>query len=99
MDASLREAIIVDYARRRPGYGFDAASSHDGDEVEVRVQHTIGDRPTIISVRWEGRGCVVSQASAAMFSSSVRGYGLAELRVRSTAVRAIIADTAAAEAC
>jgi nitrogen fixation protein NifU and related proteins len=114
MERNLREAIIVDYARRRPGAGIDdadgsrrratgaAASTRSvhrrnplcGDEVELRLDLSADDPPVVAHLRWEGRGCTVSQASAAMLA--VRGEGLAAdgLRRLSREVHAVIVDPA-----
>jgi nitrogen fixation protein NifU and related proteins len=108
MEQRLREAIIVDYARRRPAYGFDPDAAavagptravHRrnplcGDEVELRVELT-GDEvaaPAVAGLRWEGRGCTVSQASAAMLATVAEGMTVADLRRRSREVHALIVD-------
>ncbi len=114
MERSLREAIILDYARRRPGYGFDGVA-HDehaaaggasdapvttrsvhrrnplcGDEVELRVDLVGGEQPAVARLRWEGRGCTVSQASAAMLAARADRTPVAELRRLSHEVRELI---------
>lgn len=119
MERSLREAIIVDYAKRRPGYGFEGVgegvgaggaageveagprrgtmrSSHlrnplCGDEVALRIELSPGAPPRVARLRWEGRGCTVSQASAAMLAVRAEGLTPAELRDRAREVRELIA--------
>lgn len=109
MEQSLREAILVDYARRRPGSGFDGAGSWEtdatavrsvhrrnplcGDEVVLRLEVAAGDA-TITHLRWDGRGCIVSQASAAMLASTAEGLSIADLRSLSRDVHELIVDQA-----
>ncbi|WP_448002450.1 iron-sulfur cluster assembly scaffold protein [Agromyces bauzanensis] len=109
MEQSLREAIIVDYARRRPGSGVDggedgvadaATPSRTvrrrnplcGDEIELRLGLTAGDDPMVARLRWAGRGCTVSQASAAMLASRAGGMTTADLRRLSRGVHELIVD-------
>ncbi|KRE20967.1 iron-sulfur cluster assembly scaffold protein [Agromyces sp. Soil535] len=117
MERSLREAIILDYARRRPGYGFEGFAQDEraaagaseattttravhrrnplcGDEVEVRVELVTGERPGVVRLRWEGRGCTLSQASAAMLAARADGTPVAELRRLSHEVRELISAPA-----
>lgn len=109
MERSLREEIILDYARRRPGFGFEVARATDaashvrsvhrrnplcGDEVELRLE--VAADATITRLRWEGRGCTVSQASAAMLAARAEGMTTAGLRMLSREVHALIVDTTAA---
>jgi len=105
MEQSLREAIILDYARRRPAYGFDPDAAVAGptlavhrrnplcgDEVELRIEVTgAAAAPEAVRLRWEGRGCTVSQASAAMLATVAEGATVADLRRRSRDVHALIA--------
>lgn len=105
MERSLREEIILDYARRRPGFGFEVARATDaashvrsvhrrnplcGDEVELRLE--VAADATITRLRWEGRGCTVSQASAAMLAARAEGMTTADLRMLSREVRTLIVD-------
>lgn len=110
MDRALREAIILDYARVRQGYGLEqrtdaVAGAHPavsafrevhrrnplcGDEVTVRLEFT-ESRPTVVArLRWEGRGCTVSQASAAMLAVRAEGMTPADLLALSHEVRELI---------
>lgn len=111
MEQSLREAILVDYARRRPGSGFDGAGSSEtdatearsvrrrnplcGDEVVLRLEVAAGDA-TITHLRWDGRGCIVSQASAAMLASRAEGMTAAQLQRLSREVHELIVDQSGA---
>jgi len=130
MERSLREAIILEYARRRPGYGFEhvGGAQHElagaqpelagaratdaatitrsvhrrnplcGDEVEVRLELVTGERPAVVRLRWEGRGCTVSQASAAMLAARADGTPVADLRRLSHEVRELISAPAGDDA-
>jgi nitrogen fixation protein NifU and related proteins len=110
MDRALREAIIMDYARDRPGKGFDQRTDAGqvpeptpsgfrevhrrnplcGDEVTLRLEFGPEDPPVVARFRWEGRGCTVSQASAAMLATYAEGKTPAGLRALSGEVRELI---------
>ncbi len=67
-----RAALIEELAKSRSGFGLsgDGVSAHRrsptcGDEFTVEL--TVADR-AISSLHWEGHGCVVSTAAAALLS-------------------------------
>jgi nitrogen fixation NifU-like protein len=47
-----------------------------GDDLEVQV--SLGADGKIDDVKWQGRGCSISMASASMMSVALRGKSLAE---------------------
>jgi nitrogen fixation protein NifU and related proteins len=83
---SLYQEIILDLSRHPHGRGLEgnaAGTSHQvnptcGDEVTLEV-HLDPGTERIRSVRWDGHGCVISQASASLFSDLAPGLTVAEL--------------------
>lgn len=81
----LYEETILDHGKRPRNFGDlpDAdgcADGHNplcGDRIRVYVK-TDGDR--IETVRFEGRGCAISTASASMMSEALPGMSLEEVR-------------------
>ena len=78
---ALYQQLILDHSKTPHGRGFageKAASegeSHQynpvcGDEVTVRVTLD-ADGTHLAGLRWEGRGCTISQASASMFAALI----------------------------
>jgi nitrogen fixation NifU-like protein len=86
---SLYQEVILDLARRPHGKGLEdgaAAESHQvnptcGDEITLQLHLEPGTN-RIHSVRWEGHGCAISQASASLFSDLAAGLTTDELAVR-----------------
>ncbi|KIC57882.1 Fe-S cluster assembly sulfur transfer protein SufU [Microbacterium hominis] len=88
LDALYRE-LILDHSKHPQHFGLtdegDApakagtiGTSHQknpvcGDEITLRARV---DGETIADVRWEGRGCSISQASASMLADLVAEEGL-----------------------
>jgi len=91
---SLYQEIILDHQKRPHGFGLEpgaAASSHQvnptcGDEVTLEL-HLDTQTGAVTSVRWEGHGCAISQASASLFTEMAAGLTLEELDVRIDAFR------------
>jgi nitrogen fixation NifU-like protein len=91
---SLYQEVILDLSRRPHGVGLEegaAAESHQvnptcGDEITLQL-HLEPDGDTIRSIRWEGHGCAISQASASLFSDLAPGLTTAELSIRIDAFR------------
>ncbi len=86
---SLYQEVILDLSKHPHGKGLEsdaAGESHQlnptcGDEITLQVHFEPGsDR--IRSVRWDGQGCAISQASASLFSDLAPGLTPAELRLR-----------------
>jgi nitrogen fixation protein NifU and related proteins len=103
----LREALILDLARSRPGFqrplgggAFEAERSTPtcGDRIRVRVEIRDG---VVTDAGWDGRGCAVSSASAAVLSGLVPGLRLEQLPGLLDRVRSVVAphgaDAAALE--
>jgi len=85
----LYQEVILDLSRRPHGRGLEddaAAESHQinptcGDEITLEL-HRDATTGTLVSARWEGHGCAISQASASLFSDVVPGLTVAELTER-----------------
>jgi nitrogen fixation NifU-like protein len=90
----LYQQVILDHAKTPHGFGLQgdaAAQSHQlnptcGDEVTLEL-HLDGDA---ITVRWEGHGCSISQASASLLSDLASGLTVPELTVRIGAFRELL---------
>ena len=89
MDDLYRE-LILEHARQPHNFGTLAAPdmSHEetnplcGDRVRIELQ--IAD-DVIVDVRFSGRGCAISQASASLLTDELRGMHV-------TAARALTKD-------
>jgi nitrogen fixation NifU-like protein len=73
-----QEQILDHYKHPRnkgplPGASFQAKDSNPlcGDEVTLRLKVDASER--ITEVKFEGRGCAISQASASMLTTIVKG--------------------------
>ena len=92
---SLYQEIILDLSRHPHGRGLQDhadAESHQvnptcGDEITLQL-HLEPGTDRINAIRWDGHGCVISQASASLFSDLAAGLTTAELTVRIDAFRA-----------
>jgi nitrogen fixation NifU-like protein len=80
--ADIYKEIILDYYRHPRNYGklekFDI-DAHDtnplcGDEIEMQV--SVGDGSTIKEIKFSGKGCAISQASASMLTELAKGKPL-----------------------
>ena len=85
MDDLYRDYILDHYKNpRNHGELPDATHSyHDtnplcGDEITMMLR--VGDGERVEDVRFVGRGCAISQASASMLTEEVKGRTLDELR-------------------
>ena len=85
--AGLYQELILEHAKRRSGEGaiepFDAErflrNPTCGDEVRLRVRlDGTGATARVDALGWEGQGCSISQASAAVLAEEA----LAELDTR-----------------
>ena len=78
-DDMYRE-VILDHYKNPRGYGtIDDADAHAegqnplcGDEVSISVKFA-SDGETIDDIRFEGRGCAISQAATSMLTGIVKG--------------------------
>ena len=85
----LYQEVILDHSRRPHGRGLEggtSAHSHQinpscGDEITLEL-HLDDATGTLVSARWEGHGCAISQASASLFTDVVPGLTVAELNER-----------------
>jgi nitrogen fixation NifU-like protein len=76
--ASLYQQLILEHATAGKGHGDPAGfqpQSHQvnptcGDEITLGVRL---DGERIEEVRWDGRGCAISQASASLLTGIVEG--------------------------
>lgn len=80
----LYQQIILDHYKRKVGYGINHGGypSHQynptcGDEINLQVLLS-ADGSTIDAIEWEGTGCSISQASASMLASEIKGMTLDE---------------------
>ena len=83
--AELYQELILDHYRRPRNQGnleaharrVALANPTCGDELELDL---LLDGDTIADVRFSGRGCSISQASASMMTQLIKGKKLAEAR-------------------
>jgi nitrogen fixation NifU-like protein len=83
--SGLYQEVILDHYRRPRNKGALAAATGSaslrnplcGDEVEVQVEVKDG---RVADVRFSGRGCSISQASASMMTELVKGQTPDEVR-------------------
>jgi len=74
MSAEIYKEIILDYYRHPRNYGklenYDISARDTnplcGDEVEMRIK--VSDGGKIGEIKFQGRGCAISQASASMLT-------------------------------
>lgn len=80
--ADIYRELILDYYRHPKNFGkleqFDI-SAHDtnplcGDEVDMQIK--VGDGASIGDIRYFGKGCAISQASASMLTELAKGKRL-----------------------
>ncbi len=85
LDDLYREVILDHYSRPRnkgtieaPDITVEGANPLCGDELSIYVRLSGG---AISDVRFVGRGCSISQASASMMTQEMKGKTLVEARV------------------
>ena len=83
-DSMYQENILDHYKRPRNFGKISNASVHHheynplcGDEIEMFL--IIKDKK-VADVKFHGRGCAISQASASMLTEEIKGKGIDELR-------------------
>ena len=101
----LYQAVILDHSRRPRNHGAlegatcsaDGRNTLCGDELTVWLAL---DGDTIADVRFTGRGCAISQASASLMTQAVKGKSRGEATALFERVHAMVTGrdaTAAAE--
>jgi nitrogen fixation protein NifU and related proteins len=83
---SLYREVILDHYKNPRGHGvIDGADAEAegqnplcGDEVSIAVSFE-GDTDTIADVKFQGRGCAISQAATSMLMDMVRGRSAQEV--------------------
>lgn len=86
MSEDLYREIILDYYRHPRNYGsienpdIKAKDSNPlcGDVIEIQIQLNEDNR--VEKVRFNGKGCAISQASASMLTEMTQGKTLDEIR-------------------
>ncbi len=93
-DELYREVILEHYkhphnAGRLEGASFSRKELNPscGDMIEIFVKleadHTSPDGFRVASVKFDGRGCAISQASASLLTDKIKGMSVDELRALS----------------
>lgn len=83
---SLYRSILVEHYKHPRNFGRLAEPTHCtrqhnplcGDHIELHLLCSVDDR--IQAVKFQGRGCVISQASASMMTEAVAGKSVARAR-------------------
>jgi len=87
MDDSLRELyqdVILDHSRHPRHFGALPGATHKGEGYNplcgdrVKVYLTVDGSGRIADIKFEGKGCAISQASASLMTDMVAGRTLAE---------------------
>src|SRR5258708_5142856 len=87
MDDSLRELyqeVILDHSRHPRHFGPLADATHVGEGYNplcgdrVKVYLDVAPDGRIAGIKFEGRGCAISQASASLMTDMLTGRSLAE---------------------
>jgi nitrogen fixation NifU-like protein len=87
MDSALKELyqeVILDHSRHPRHYGQLAGASHKaegynplcGDRVIVYLK--LDEDGRVADIKFEGKGCAISQASASMMTDMLKGRALAD---------------------
>ena len=82
----LYQEVILDHAKRPRNFGRPQRFDHEahghnplcGDKVDIFV--ILGAGGTVEDVRFEGRGCAISMASASLMTELLKGKTEAEAR-------------------
>lgn len=84
--ADIYKELILDYYRHPRNFG--KLENHDieardtnplcGDEIDIQVK--VGEGKRIEEIRYTGRGCAISQASASMLTELAKGKDLEWVR-------------------
>src|SRR4029077_11389665 len=99
----LYRDVILDHNKRPRNFGsLDTASAHAeghnplcGDRLTVSLRM---DGERIEDIRFEGKGCAISTASASLMTEAVKGKDRAAVRALFERVHALLTQPQAAEA-
>ncbi len=87
MDENLRELyqeVILDHSRHPRHFGALPAATHTGEGYNplcgdrVKIYLCVGADGRIADIKFEGKGCAISQASASLMTDMLVGRNLAE---------------------
>jgi nitrogen fixation NifU-like protein len=87
MDESLRELyqdVILDHSKHPRHFGKLEGATHTGEGFnplcgdKVKVYLAVDDKGRIADIKFEGRGCAISQASASLMTDLLMGRTVAE---------------------
>jgi len=87
MDESLRELyqdVILDHSKHPRHFGKLEAATHTGEGFnplcgdKVKVYLVVDSNERIADIKFEGRGCAISQASASLMTDMLMGRTVAE---------------------
>jgi nitrogen fixation NifU-like protein len=87
MDDSLRELyqeVILDHSRHPRHFGLLTGATHVGEGYNplcgdrVKVYLAVDGAGRIADIKFEGRGCAISQASASLMTDTLSGRTLAD---------------------
>jgi len=87
MDESLRELyqeVILDHSRHPRHFGQLPDATHTGEGYNplcgdrVKIYLVLGEASRIVDIKFEGKGCAISQASASLMTDMLIGRTVAE---------------------
>ena len=87
MDEDLRELyqeVILDHSRHPRHFGVLAGATHSGEGYNplcgdrVKLTLLVGADDRISDIKFEGKGCAISQASASLMTDMLAGRSVAE---------------------
>ena len=87
MDDSLRELyqeVILDHSRHPRHFGALDSATHTGEGFNplcgdrVKIYLTLDQGGRIADIKFEGKGCAISQASASLMTDMLTGRSMAE---------------------
>ncbi|NCN07193.1 iron-sulfur cluster assembly scaffold protein [Candidatus Falkowbacteria bacterium] len=83
MELTYKKTILRHYNNpsnkidiKTPTEVFVGANPFCGDKIEIKVK--LDAKKKITDISWSGNGCVISQASASIFTDMIRGKTLAQ---------------------
>jgi nitrogen fixation NifU-like protein len=100
--ASLYRDVLLDHGNHPRGAGPLPGATHEatahntlcGDRITLRARV---EGPALVEVRFEARGCLLSQASASLLTEALAGRSLAEALATAAAVDALVKGEAPAD--